>query len=625
MSLLSQLVDWLIPEKLRTADAESRRRVRLVVAFTLAVMAWAPIFAVVYQVLQLPHFSIGVLIAGAFGACILALVRSTGSIVWSGNLVSLVLFGILAYLSVFSGGISSPAVPWFVAVPMLAMMMVGYRTGMIWLAATLVMLTALFFEDGSHWSLVEKLNAHQVSVWHFSAAIGITVVVYSLTLIYEKLKDHTLGTVLAATRAKSEFLTNMSHELRTPLTAIVGFAELLQDEDGTEVSPSDRNNKLRTIRRNGQYLMELINDILDLSKIEAGKFEVERLDVSPVRILNDVVALLQGRADARNLTLSVVFEGLFPAAIRTDPTRLRQILINLVGNAIKFTESGSVTVTARLVATDPSHARLQLDVADTGIGMTPGQMEKLFEPFTQADASNSRNYGGTGLGLAISRRLARLLDGDITVSSTPNEGSVFRLEIAVGAARGLASSDPPAAVACPLKRESPPVLSRAGSLPSAAVTPDRQAEQPKLNSEPPTAPQSVPPGKLAGLRILIAEDGPDNRELVGFVLRKAGAEIAFAENGRIAVDCAQGAERDGNPFDVILMDMQMPVLDGYAATRELRAAGYSLPIIALTAHAMSEDRHRCLDAGCDDYTTKPINKAELLALLARHAAALQPA
>jgi len=616
MAAPSRLIDWLIPERLRMEDADTKRRARLIVALTLAIMVWAPVFAVIYQMLGLPGFSIGVLVAGALGAIILGVMRETGSIGWSANLIALVLFSLLAYLSLFSGGISSPAVPWFVAVPMVATMMVGHRTGMIWLTATLTMLIVLFVVDGAQWSVVHQLDARQFSIWGFSAAAGITIVVYSLTLIYERLKDHALSTVEAANRAKSEFLTNMSHELRTPLTAILGFAELLQDDDRDALSPAERNNRLLTIRRNGQYLMELINDILDLSKIEAGKIEIERLDVSPARIVNDVVSLLQVRADAKHLTLSVVFEGVFPATIHTDPTRLRQILINLVGNAIKFTEAGSVTVTSRLVAGDSTNARLQLDVADTGIGMTAGQMGKLFEPFTQADASNSRNYGGTGLGLAISRRLARMLDGDITVSSTPDKGSIFRLDIAAGAAGSLAAVDPLEGLNCPLLRDAS----------SATVRDDRNAQSPAPIPEMPAAVPTPSAGKLAGLRVLIAEDGPDNRELVGFVLRKAGAEVGFAENGRIAVESAQSAELAGHPFDIILMDMQMPVLDGYAATRELRAAGYHLPILALTAHAMADDRQRCLDAGCDDYTTKPINRVELLSLIARHAAsALQSA
>jgi CheY-like chemotaxis protein len=257
--------------------------------------------------------------------------------------------------------------------------------------------------------------------------------------------------------------------------------------------------------------------------------------------------------------------------------------------------------------------------------MSRDQMGKLFEPFSQADASSSRNYGGTGLGLAISRRLARMLDGDITVSSAPGTGSTFRLEIAAGALASLASAEPLTGSTCPLNFNALPVDNKTRGAKSAPARADCHPGQGETNSASASGLPVPSPNPLAGLRILVAEDGPDNRELVGFLLRRAGAEVAFAENGRIAVACARGADQAGRPFDVILMDMQMPVLDGYAATRELRVAGYQLPIIALTAHAMSDDRHKCLEAGCDDYTTKPINRSALLSLLARYAAALQPA
>jgi CheY-like chemotaxis protein len=260
--------------------------------------------------------------------------------------------------------------------------------------------------------------------------------------------------------------------------------------------------------------------------------------------------------------------------------------------------------------------------------MTADQLGRIFTPFTQADASCTRNYGGTGLGLAISRRLAQMLGGDISASSAPARGSLFRLEIAAPEAAKMEPSDAmkfPAESATGGKRpRQPPLDSRTG-----APVSDHRQSQPADESPAVIASGlqlSPAAGQLAGVRILLAEDGPDNRELVGYVLRRAGGDVVIAENGRAAVDCALAAEVSGRPFDVILMDMQMPVLDGYAATRELRAAGYALPIVALTAHAMADDRQRCLEAGCDDYTTKPIKRNELVTLLARHArAAAQPA
>ena len=413
----------------------------------------------------------------------------------------------------------------------------------------------------------------------------------------------------SANRAKSEFLANMSHEIRTPMTAILGFADNLLSPD---LSESERCSAIHTIRRNGEYLLGIINDILDLSRIEAGRMDIERTACSPFQIVAEVQSLMRVRAEAKGLALDTEFVGSIPEAIRSDPTRLRQILVNLVGNAIKFTESGGVRVVTRFVPEPESgmpgaDARagqdagrsaggsmvaaashlmpgpcLQFDVIDTGIGMSREQLEGLFQLFHQADSSITRRYGGTGLGLAISRRLAELLGGVIVAESVPGEGSTFRLVVAVGPLQGVRMVERAGEV-LPLRRE-----------PSGAAAP-----LPKLRC-----------------RILLAEDGPDNQRLITFVLKKAGADVTVVPNGQVAFETALAAGREGRPFDVILMDMQMPVLDGYEATSLLRRHGYAGPIIALTAHAMASDREKCLAAGCDDYTCKPIDRRTLLELIA---------
>ena len=618
MSALSRFVDWLIPHELRAAQPDVRRRARIIVGFTLALMFWAPVFGVIYHVIGLPALSVGVLVAGAIGAAILLSFRRFGGLRVTSNLVAFVLFGILAFITAQSGGIASPAAAWLVVVPMAATMMVGYRNGMVWLAITLSLFTVEFVWVPAEWSVMPRLDERQTGIWAFSAIIGITLVVYSLTLIYEKLKDHALSTVLAANRAKSEFLTNMSHELRTPLTAILGFTDLLLDEEGQAPASGDRAARLQTVRRNGEHLLELINGILDLSKIEAGKMDVARRAVSPAAILGDVIALLEIRADAKGLRLSSAVEPPFPPTVCTDPTGLRQILINLVGNAIKFTERGAVTVSARFVSGASGEGKLQFDVVDTGIGLSRRQIERLFEPFTQADTSAARSYGGTGLGLAISRRLARMLGGDITVTSTPGLGSLFRLEIAVSpgalaGVEGAGDEDKETGRQADKQKECTNETFGARSLCLPLSLSPCLAPIAEVSNQATIQPMPA----LAGMRILLAEDGPDNRQLVAFILRKAGAEVAFAENGRVAVDCVLEANCGLRPFDLILMDMQMPVLDGYAATRELRKAGCNLPIIALTAHAMADDRQKCLDAGCDDYAAKPIDRGQLLGIIAR--------
>ncbi len=386
-----------------------------------------------------------------------------------------------------------------------------------------------------------------------------------------------------ASLAKSEFLANMSHEIRTPMTAIVGYADLLAEDTETGQDLQPRLESIRTIQRNGQHLLQLINDILDISKIEAGKMELEQVRCSPAQLAADVQSLMQVRADAKGLTLRVEFDGPVPETIQSDPTRLKQILVNLVGNAIKFTEAGGVRLVTRLVreplgAAAPG-STLQFEIIDTGVGMRADQLSVLFQPFTQADSSTTRRFGGTGLGLTISRRLAEMLGGTITVTSAPGVGSTFTVSVATGPLDGV---------------------------PLVTITPGELSVRPEA-----WRPDRPDPGGLH-CRVLFAEDGPDNQRLIAHLLRKAGAEVTLVENGALAVSEALAARRAGRPFDVILMDMQMPVLDGYAATARLRAEGYDGLIIALTAHAMDSDREKCLAAGCDDYASKPIDRRRLI-------------
>ncbi|MFI5377874.1 MAG: ATP-binding protein [Tepidisphaerales bacterium] len=381
----------------------------------------------------------------------------------------------------------------------------------------------------------------------------------------------------AASCAKSEFLANMSHEIRTPMTAILGFADLLPDSDQT---PSGRADCIQTIRRNGQHLLTIINDTLDLSKIEAGKMMVERIACSPCQVAADVAALLRPRAAERGLSLDVDYAFPIPGTILSDPGRLRQILTNLVGNAVKFTERGGVKILLGLDRPAQAPPCLKFQVVDTGIGIQPDQIARLFQPFTQADSSTTRKFGGTGLGLTISRRLAQLLGGDLTAESTPGAGSRFVLTL---------PAETPA--------DARMIQNAAQLLPSGR--PQESQADLKLKA-----------------RILLAEDGPDNQRLIAFHLRRAGAEVIIVENGELAIDHALDAQAAGTPFDIILMDMQMPVIDGYQATRTLRQRGYTRPIIALTAHAMTSAREECLVAGCDEYLSKPIDRSAMLMVLA---------
>jgi PAS domain S-box-containing protein len=375
-----------------------------------------------------------------------------------------------------------------------------------------------------------------------------------------------------SSKSKGEFLANMSHEIRTPITAIMGYAELLGEHG---LLPADRSEFVETIRRNSEHLLSIINDILDLSKIEAGSMQVHPEQVAIRELLDEVVQLLQVRAKAKGLWLRSHAEGLVPAAVRTDPVRLRQVLMNLIANAIKFTERGGVDVRMRVIAGENGEGELCVDVVDTGIGMSPEQTAQLFRPFSQADATTSRRFGGTGLGLAISQRLAKLLGGSITVQSTPKVGSTFGVRVPIDVAM-LTSSPPPGV----------DIISTEMSLP------------------------------LDGVRVLLAEDGLDNQRLISLILCKAGAVVDVVEHGQEAVERITRSEV---PFQVVLMDMQMPVLDGYAATRELRRRGVRVAIVALTAHALEGDAQRCIEAGCDDFASKPIDRMKLVQIVAQHA------
>jgi signal transduction histidine kinase/CheY-like chemotaxis protein len=388
------------------------------------------------------------------------------------------------------------------------------------------------------------------------------------------------NTAQEATRAKSDFLANMSHEIRTPMTAIIGYTELLKER----LNRPEDMEIAETIHRNGEYLLRLVNDILDLSKIEAGQMHAEVSNCSIRRILSDVLSLARIRAIGKGLELELTCLNDVPEFIDTDPLRLHQILLNLIGNAIKFTEVGKVRVEVGLSGVCGDRATMYFNIVDTGIGIPTEQMPNIFQPFSQGDSSTTRRFGGTGLGLTISKRLAEMLGGDIVASSISGIGSTFRLTIRIETPRDATMIAP--AEFCGRPTET-----------------TRESNNAEIR---------LP------YRLLLAEDGLDNQRLILLLLRKAGAEVLLAENGQVAVDLALAARGIEHDFDAILMDMQMPVMDGYSAARHLRDHGYAGPIIALTAHAMTGDRERCLQAGCCDYVTKPIDRKSLITTILRH-------
>jgi signal transduction histidine kinase/ActR/RegA family two-component response regulator len=380
--------------------------------------------------------------------------------------------------------------------------------------------------------------------------------------------NHLSQQSMDACKAKSQFLATMSHEIRTPMNSILGFSELLAEEPLSD----SQKEYVQLIRNSSNTLLTLINDILDFSKIEAGKLAVEKTE-TPLHVLQEEMeSMFRPTAVAKGLELAVLQCEELPRTIHTDPVRIRQCLINLINNAIKFTQNGHVYVNvSRKQQQDKTF--IQFDIEDTGIGIPLDKQAKIFEMFTQADNSTSQKYGGTGLGLTITKKLAELLGGELSVISQPGVGSVFTMTIDAGAVGEQNSYN---------KYE--------------------QAEE--VQKEPHPKPMTVNTGETK--KILLAEDNPVNQQLMNVLLKKMGYDVTLVDNGKLAIEALEKGS-----FDIVLMDIQMPEMNGLEATRAIRQKGYKIPVVAITANALKGDREQCLEAGCDDYLPKPVDKYDL--------------
>lgn len=461
--------------------------------------------------------------------------------------------------------------------------------------------------------------------------------------------------------AKTRFLANMSHEIRTPMTAILGFTEvLLRDHLAPfsnlspqlhEIIPTGQTNQTENaqnlptlkscletlnyckntaqiIQSNADFLLSILNDILEFSKLEAGMLKVEKIEISLQSFFRELMLFYSIQAQAKNLTFSTKILTPLPVFVNTDPLRFKQILMNLLGNAIKFTQQGEITVSIAWVPAEPKnkpknllrkhqlesprkqHARhkkniivegsLFVSVKDTGVGISQKILSRLFVPFQQADSGTTRRFGGSGLGLVIARRLIRLLGGEMVVKSREDFGSTFTVML-------------PQQFDHEIRLESFPDNFENTITLSELPFSETPSDLPVADSVTPTISHS-----LAGRRILLAEDDKDIRRLFSLIMKKEGAEIVETDNGQATIEMVTKYLQNELPFDMILMDMEMPVMNGYAATRQLRQEGYTKPIIALTAHALPEELQQCLDAGCDDYIMKPILRDALIASILKH-------
>lgn len=379
----------------------------------------------------------------------------------------------------------------------------------------------------------------------------------------------------AANQSKTAFLANMSHEIRTPLASILGFAEMMLDPNQAK---DQRERCISTIRRSGQQLLTIINEILDISKVEAGHLELELIPVHIGSLLAELHLLLSVQAQGKGLDLRFQFDSSIPELVITDPNRFRQILLNIIGNAIKFTEKGSISVNISWNKKDQDSSGIRIRVIDNGVGISEAQRKRLFQQFMQADSSTTRKFGGTGLGLALSQKLAQALGGDISLqSSEVGWGSTFLIEI-------------------PLK-----IVSETAWM----------EEMPSVHHDE-EMPVKIDPASLKGVEVLAVDDSPDNLAILRVFLESAGAKVDFSSNGEEAIK-----KVTSKYYDIVLMDIQMPHMDGYEATKRLRSQGYDRPIIALTAYALKEERNRCLQAGCSDHMTKPIDRRKLMSQIAK--------
>jgi signal transduction histidine kinase/ActR/RegA family two-component response regulator len=588
---LQRLESALVPEHLR-GDMAALRAAGLVAGFSLVPVVFVPFLAWMEWVAFPSDVALRVvpLVLGAAPVCALVpfVRRWTGTTVIAGNAMLAYAFALFGVVTYYAGGAISPPSFWNVLIPMSAVALVGRRWAACWALLVLAEALAMVWLERHGLRFENRVLPQWRAMYWFASISVLSTLILFAGLVYERTKDvalHTLESANAelerarddaehASSAKSDFLAILTHEIRTPMTAILGFADVLRDEWGERGFDPRHVDALATIQRSGRELLDTINDLLDLSKIEAGKLELERIAFSPAELVADVLEPLRPRARELGLELDLELLPGVPGAVQSDPARVRQIALHLLENALAFTARGGVHVSLG-VASEDGRDQLDLRVRDTGFGIPPEKLASLFQPGLRP-RPHAQPGERMGLGLAMCKRLTELLGGRIEVESELGHGSTFRVLVPIGAAAAPAWSP------------------RRGGPETPAVS------RPSLRAH-----------------VLVVDDGPDNLRLISHVLGRAGADVVTACDGRAALACVAEAERAGRPFDVVLMDMQMPEMDGYAATAELRRRGFTRPILALTAHAVPGTRESCLAAGCDDFATKPVDRRELIGRIRR--------